>query len=234
MITRHVLPNGTPLQIAGDANARRALIVVQEAFGVNDHIRSMVEKFAARGYYAVAPELFHRTGSPEVPYDNFPEAMTSLGTLSHDGLSEDLVATADYLNAAGFPTASIGIVGYCMGGSVSFFAATLGIAGAAASFYGGGIETGRFGLPPLLALAPTLQCPWLGLYGDLDKGIPVEQVEALRVAAASSGLATDVIRYPDAEHGFNCDGRPAVFNAEASADATRRTIEFFAANLVAK
>ena len=169
-----------------------------------------------------------------MPYDNFPEAMTSLATLSEEGLREDLVATCEFLRHEGFGTASIGAVGYCMGGAVTFFAATLGVVGASASFYGGGIETGRFGLSPLVELAPQLQCPWIGFYGDLDKGIPVEQVEALRAATLSSAVSTDIIRYANGDHGFNCDARPAVFNADASADATRRTIAFFATHLTDK
>jgi carboxymethylenebutenolidase len=234
MITRHVLNGAVPVQVAGDPNAPRALIVLQEAFGVNDHIRSLVEMFARDGYYAVAPELFHRTGSPEVPYDDFPSAMTSLATLSYEGLYEDLVATSEFLREAGYPCASIGVVGYCMGGSVAFFAATLGIVGAAASYYGGGVATGRFGLESLLDLAPSLQCPWTGFYGDLDKGIPADQVEALRKATEVTGVATDIIRYENADHGFNCDGRPAVFNEAASKDATSRTLSFFASTLSAK
>ena len=234
MITRHVLNGAVPVQVAGDPNAPRALIVLQEAFGVNDHIRSLVEMFAREGYYAVAPELFHRTGSPEVPYDDFPSAMTSLSTLSYEGLYEDLVATSEFLREAGYPCASIGVVGYCMGGSVAFFAATLGIVGAAASYYGGGVATGRFGLESLLDLAPSLQCPWTGFYGDLDKGIPADQVEALRKATEVTGVATDIVRYENADHGFNCDGRPAVFNEAASKDATSRTLSFFASTLGAK
>ena len=234
MTRRQVLTNGTPLQISGDASARRAVIVLQEAFGVNDHIRNILDTYAAEGYFAVAPELFHRVGSPEVPYDKFPEAMSALATLHYDGLHDDLFATAQYLNAEGFARPSIATVGYCMGGSVAFFAATLGVAGAAASYYGGGVETGRFGLPSLIDLAPSLRCAWLGLYGDLDKGIPLEQVEALRVAAAGSPVATEIVRYADAEHGFNCDSRPAVFNLNASNDATQRTFDFFRANLTDK
>ena len=234
MIARHVLNDAVAVQVAGDPNTPRALIVLQEAFGVNDHIRSLVEMFARESYYAVAPELFHRTGSPEVPYDDFPSAMTSLSTLSYEGLYEDLVATSEFLREAGFPCASIGVVGYCMGGSVAFFAATLGIVGAAASYYGGGVATGRFGLESLLDLAPSLQCPWTGFYGDLDKGIPVDQVEALRKATNATGVATDIIRYENADHGFNCDGRPAVFNEAASKDATSRTLSFFASTLSAK
>ncbi len=234
MTERHVLPIGTPLQVVGDPTSRRAVIVLQEAFGVNDHIRSVAGKFADHGFYAVAPELFHRAGSPEIPYDSFPDAMTALGTLTRDGLTDDLMATAGFLESQGFAASATGVVGYCMGGSVSFFAATLGIAGAAASFYGGGVETGRFGLASLIELAPALACPWLGLYGDLDKGIPVEQVEALRVAAAAARVPTEVVRYADAEHGFNCEARPAVYNEAAAADATARTYRFFTDHLVGR
>jgi carboxymethylenebutenolidase len=234
MTSRQVLVNGTPLQIAGDPQAPHAIIVLQEAFGVNDHIREVTERFASAGYYAVAPELFHRTGSQEVAYDNFPEAMAAMAELSKEGMQEDLVSTSEFLKAAGFTPASTAVVGYCMGGSVAFFAATLGVVGAAASFYGGGVETGRFGLPSLLELAPDLKSAWIGLYGDLDKGIPVEQVEALRAEVAKTSFDTDIVRYTDAEHGFSCDARPAVFNEAASRDAQQRTLDFFAENLTAK
>ena len=226
MTTRQLF-NDVPLDVAGDPSASRAIIVIQEAFGVNDHIREVTERFAQAGYYAVAPELFHRSGSPEVDYDNFPEAMAAMAELNADDITHDLDAASDFLSAIGFSPACTGIVGYCMGGTVTFFAATRGRVGAAASFYGGGIEAGRFGFPPLLELAPHLQADWIGLYGDLDKGIPVEQVEALRSAAATSDHETTIVRYPDAEHGFHCDGRPAVFNASDAADAHQRTLAFF-------
>lgn len=234
MTSREILPGGTPIQILGDANAATAIIVIQEAFGVNDHIRHVCQRFADAGYYVVAPELFHRTGSPEVDYDNFPGAMAAMAELNRDDIRDDLLAASHFLNEAGFPAASIGLVGYCMGGSVAFFGATLGVVGAAATFYGGGIETGRFELGSLLALAPMLKCAWLGLYGDLDKGIPVEQVEALREAASHAPVPTEIVRYPDAEHGFNCDGRPSVYNEAAAVDATRRTLELFSTTLLAR
>lgn len=232
MTTRHILASGTPLHVAGDTTAPRAVIVIQEAFGVNDHIRSVAQRFADEGFYAVAPELFHRIGSPEIPYDQFPDAMAAVGSLSREGLTDDLVATSRFLVDAGYESASTGVVGYCMGGSVTFYAATLGGVGAAASFYGGGVETGRFGLPSLLELASDLRCAWRGFYGDRDKGIPVEQVEALRAATISSPYGAEIIRYADAEHGFNCDARPAVYNEAAARDATARTYQFFAETLV--
>jgi carboxymethylenebutenolidase len=233
-MTDQTSSNQFPIYATGSPDAAHAVIVLQEAFGVNDHIRSVADRFADNGYFAVAPSLFHRVGSPEVPYDDFPSAMKYLGGLNREGLTNDLNATTDFLATMGYQAPNIAVAGYCMGGSVSFYAATLGTVGAAASFYGGGVETGRFGLPSLLELASSLKCPWIGLYGDLDNGIPVEQVEALRRATAPLAVATQIVRYPNAEHGFNCDARPAVFNEEASLDATQRTLDFFADHLVAK
>ena len=80
------------------------------------------------------------------------------------------------------------------------------------TFYGGGVAEGRFGLPSLIAQAPALQTPWLGLYGDIDQGIPVADVEQLQAATAAAKVPTENVRYPDADHGFNCNDRPAVFN----------------------
>jgi carboxymethylenebutenolidase len=110
---------------------------------------------------------------------------------------------------------------------VTFHAAALRALGAAVTFYGGGVTTGRFGLPALVEQAPSLQTPWLGLFGDLDQGIPVEEVEQLRQAAAGAGVVTEIVRYADAQHGFNCDDRPAVFNEQAAADAWARTLAWF-------
>ena len=234
MITKLVLANGTPIQSAGELDAARAIIVVQEAFGVNDHIREVAERFAAQGYYAVAPEFFHRSGSPEVDYDDFPAAMAPMGELNKEGITEDLLATSAFLVESGYPARSTAIVGYCMGGTVAFYAATLGIVAAAASFYGGGLENGRFGLAPLIELASELKSAWIGLYGDLDKGIPVEQVEALRAAAAATSYPTEVHRYADAEHGFNCDARVAAYNEAAAKDATSKTLAFFKEHVAAK
>jgi carboxymethylenebutenolidase len=112
----------------------------------------------------------------------------------------------------------------------SVYAATLRPLGAAVTFYGGGLREGRFGLPSLIELAPSLQTPWLGLYGDQDKGIPAEDVEGLREAAKNAPVATEVVRYPDAEHGFNCNDRPS-FNEQAAGDGWRRTLAWFDANL---
>ena len=129
-----------------------------------------------------------------------------------------------YLTTAGFTPDRIGIVGFCMGGSVTLYVAATRSLGAAVTFYGGGLATGRFGFPPGVELAGALLTPWLGLYGDLDQGIPIDDVERVRENAAATSVDSEVVRYANAQHGFNCNDRPAVFDAEASADARGRLL----------
>jgi carboxymethylenebutenolidase len=224
-------PGGFPIYASGQTDSKRAVIVVQEAFGVNDHIRSVADRLSDEGFLAVAPQLFHRDGSPEVPYDDVARAMPLMGNLTKEGITNDLNATTDFLATLGFKPANIAVVGFCMGGTVAFYAATLGTVGASASFYGGGVATGRFGFPPLIELAPELKCPWLGLYGDLDQGIPPEQVEELRSATAGLSVTTEIVRYPEGKHGFHCDARPDAYNEAAAIDAYQRTLDFFAEHL---
>jgi carboxymethylenebutenolidase len=233
-MTDHALPGGFPIYATGASESKRAVIVVQEAFGVNDHIRDVADRLSDEGYFAVAPQLFHRDGSPEVPYDDFKQAMPLMGNLTKDGITNDLNATTNFLATLGFGPTNIAVVGFCMGGTVAFYAATLGTVGAAASFYGGGLATGRFGFPPLVELAPELKSPWLGLYGDLDQSIPAEQVEELRAITDALTVTTEIVRYPDAEHGFHCDARPDAYNEAAALNAYERTLDFFAQHLTDK
>ncbi len=180
----------------------------------------------------IAPHLYHREGSPEIPYDDVERAMAVMSTLTKTGLTNDLNATTDFLSSHGFNPASVGVVGFCTGGSVALYAATLGTVGAAVTYYGGGIATGRMGLAPLLEEAEHLRSPWLGLYGDLDAGIPISEVEDLRVLTSELSVVTEIVRYPDAGHGFHCAARASNYNAKASADADERTKEFLNAQLI--
>jgi carboxymethylenebutenolidase len=207
------------------------VIVVQEAFGVNDHIKDVSRRFAAEGYHTVAPHLFHRAGGGTAPYDDFSQVMPLFKGLDDAALLDDIDATVAALHERGFEPERIGIVGFCMGGRVSFLVAARRRLGAAVGFYGGGIVTGRFPqFPPLLDHAPSLQTPWLGLFGDTDESIPVDDVEQLRAALGTAPVATDVVRYADAGHGFHCDLRPA-FEPDAAADAWARTLAWFAMHL---
>ncbi|MHB8341157.1 MAG: dienelactone hydrolase family protein, partial [Mycobacteriales bacterium] len=138
-----------------------------------------------------------------------------------------------HLAAAGFGPQRTCIVGFCMGGTVSFLAAARYQLGAAVTFYGGGVSAGRFGLPSLVDMAPGLKTPWLGLYGDLDQGIPVEQVESLRDAIAKAPVPTEIVRYPEAGHGFHCDARDS-YHQPSAGDAWQRTLDWFTGGLAAQ
>src|SRR5687767_3378785 len=111
-----------------------------------------------------------------------------------------------------------GIVGFCMGGTVSLHVAAQRDVGAAASFYGGGVGEGRFGFPSQIEAASGLRTPWLGLFGDRDKSIPVEDVERLRAVVAEADVPAEIVRYENAEHGFHNDVRSDVYRAEDAAD----------------
>ena len=214
------------------AKASNALIVIQEAFGVNDHIRDVTRRFAAAGYRAVAPALFHRAGGGTAPYDDFAKVMPLFAGVSDDGIVADVDATVKYLNGAGFDERHIGIVGFCFGGRVTFLVAVRRKLGAAVGFYGGGIVTTRIPLfQPLIGETAKLATPWLGLFGDADGGIPVEDVELLRATLdRETKVAHDIVRYPGAEHGFHCDVRPA-YDEPAAKDAFERTLDWFGRHL---
>jgi carboxymethylenebutenolidase len=208
---------------AGDA--RGAVVVLQEAYGVNGHIQDVCRRFSDAGYVAAAPHLFHRSGDAIIDYEDMDTVIQHIMQLTVTGLEQDLEATLEHLAGEGFEGRRVAAVGFCMGGSVAFLAAAYWELGAAVSFYGGGITQGRFQMPPLLDLAPTLQTPWLGFFGDLDESIPIDGVEGLREAATRSGVPTDVVRYPDATHAFHCDERASYHEASAK-DAWHRTLEF--------
>jgi carboxymethylenebutenolidase len=210
---------------AGDA--RGGIVVVQEAFGVTPHIQSICRRLAEAGYVAIAPALFHRIGSPVLDYGDFDAVLPAMTSLTAGGIETDLDAAFAELKRRGSASARTGIVGFCMGGTVALFAATQWVLGAAVTFYGGGVSRGRFGFPSFLDIAADLQTPWLGFYGDLDQGISVDEVEALRRVAAAAKVPTEVVRYAEAGHGFNNDDRPDAFHAASAADAWSRTLAWF-------
>jgi carboxymethylenebutenolidase len=217
----------TPLSVhepAGDPKG--GVVVIQEIFGVNDHIEDVTRRLADAGWLAVAPHLFHRTGDPKLGYTDMDEGRAHAGKMTGEGILEDVDAAIARIDEAGIPASRTGMVGFCMGGSVALLVATRRDLGASVTYYGGGIADGRFGFGPQLDEAPGLRAPWLGLYGDLDHGIPVADVEQLRAVAASSGQPTEIVRYPDAGHGFNCDRRDS-YHEPSATDAWRRTLEWF-------
>jgi carboxymethylenebutenolidase len=205
-----------------------AIIVAMEAFGVNSHIREVCRRLAAEGYVVLAPDFYHRTGTMlTYSYDD-PKRREPFSALTNEGIEEDIHAALEYLeDMDGVDAGRIGIVGFCVGGFMAFLAACRTDVATAVCFYGGGIVNPREGLKlePLLAEADNMKVPVLMLFGDKDSSIPMSDVEAIRKRLDMQARQHEVIVYPGAEHGFNCDER-ASFHAQASKDAWNRTIKW--------
>jgi carboxymethylenebutenolidase len=213
-----------------DGEGRGAVVVIQEAFGVTEHIEDVCRRFAAEGYLAVAPHLFHRSGDPTIAYDEMEKVYPHVMALNAEDLAADLDAALAHVEAAGFEPARIAVVGFCMGGSLSYWMAARHTLGAAVSFYGGGIAGGRFGIPALVDIAAELKTPWLGFFGDRDQTISVDEVESLRIAVEAPDVPTEVVRFAEAEHGFHCDARGSYHEASAK-QAWQQTLQWFDAHL---
>ncbi|HEY3832856.1 MAG TPA: dienelactone hydrolase family protein [Acidimicrobiia bacterium] len=215
-----------------EGTARGGVIVIQEAFGVNEHIEDVTRRFAAAGYHAVSPALYHRQGDPTFEYGQFDKLIEVMGALSDDTILEDLDGARERLHERGFADPNIGAVGFCMGGRASFLLAVNRAIGAAVGFYGGGIVTARAPqFPALVGRVSEMKTPWLGLFGDDDGSIPVDDVETLRgELSAHAPVDTEIVRYAGAKHGFHCDLRPD-YNEAAAKDGWARTLTWFEAHL---
>jgi carboxymethylenebutenolidase len=193
--------------------AKGGIVVIQEIFGVNHHIRAVCDRLAEEGYNAVAPALFDRTEKGfECGYtpDEIANARKFVANPNWDAMLKDTQATIDDLKKEG----PVGIIGFCMGGSIAFLAATrLSGLSAAVAYYGGQIAKFADEKPKV---------PLQMHFGEKDQGIPVTDVEMIKKKQPNAEIYT----YPDAPHGFHCDER-ASFNEAASKAAWPRTMEFF-------
>ena len=203
------MPQGKP---------KAAIVVIQEIFGVNTHIREVADGYAAAGYAAIAPQIFDRV-EPDVELGYTDQAEFDKGLkIAFEGLQmentlKDLQAAVDAVSDHG----KVGIVGYCFGGLLTWLSACeLSGVAAASAYYGGGVagEAGR-----------AAKCPVIMHFGEKDAHIPMSDVEKVRQAQP------DIPIYVyDADHGFNCDHRES-YDAPSSATAKERTLAFFEENL---
>jgi carboxymethylenebutenolidase len=194
---------------------RGGLVVLHEARGVTDTVRLLVSSFAAEGWLTVAPHLYHGEGSQE----------EQVRQLSGESVLADTDIAFAVLARRGITADLMGVVGFDLGGSAAMVVAGQRSIGAAVSVGAGGIiQPVSTGLPPLVEIAGDLRCPWLGIYGDQDDAIETSEVEKLRDAAIGSGVATNVVRFPEAGHRFDED--PAV-----ATEAWHRTLNWFDAHL---
>jgi carboxymethylenebutenolidase len=198
--------------------ATRGLLVFQEAFGVNAHIRDVTERFAAEGFLAIAPELFHRTAPGfECAYTDFPLAGPHLQAITEQGLDADVRAAFGWLEGEGVG-GNCAAVGYCLGGRVAFVANSAVPLKAAASYYGGRI-------PPLIGRAPKLSGPMLFFWGGLDHHIPEADRRTVVAGVRDAGKVFVNVIFSDADHGFFCDAR-ASYHPAAAAQAWSLTKTF--------
>lgn len=196
---------------------KAGLVVIQEIFGVNHHIRAVTDRFAADGYLALAPAMFDRRKKDvDLGYDQagIAQGREIAMTLKPDEIMADVAGAIKALRAQG--CARIGIVGFCFGGTVAWRAAAGADVDAAVGYYGGGI----YGLRDLKPRVPTALH-----FGDKDAHIPLDQVRAV----ADLHPEVEVHVYA-ADHGFHCDER-ASYDATAARQAYARTLEFFGQHL---
>ena len=213
-----------------------AVIVLQEAFGVDDHIRSICRRLAREGYLAVAPELYHREGEGiTLGYGDFSLVRPHLSLLDNAGIESDLKTTLRALRAdPDVDGARIAALGFCAGGFAAFLAACRTDVAAAICFYGGGIVRERPGMrmSPLLPEADRIACPLLAFFGEEDASISAADAAALGDRLRALGKSFEIVSYPAAGHGFFNDARDS-YRASAAVDAWQRTLAFLDRELLA-
>ena len=207
-----------------------AIIVIMEAFGVVRHIERVCDRFAQEGYVAVAPALYHRDHpNPKLAYDDMATVQKYMGNLRDDELVTDLNVTINYLQNQ-FPRTrgqKIGIVGYCVGGRITYLAATSCPGLSAASVYYGGRILVPFGDGPApVDLTHQIQIPVMGNFGALDANPTPDDVAQIEAKLKEAGVTYDFKMYPDVGHGFNCDERDS-YDQAAADDALARTLSWF-------
>jgi carboxymethylenebutenolidase len=201
------------------------LLLLQEIFGVNEHIRSVAEQYAMDGFVVLAPDVFwqqqRRLEIGYTPEDIQRGRALAMGA-DKAALQRDLSDSVQALRAR--PEVQgrrVGAFGYCMGGRLAYVAAATAKVDASVAYYGGGIQD-------MLELAPRIACPMQFHYGALDANIPLSAVDKVRAAVA--GKPAEVFVYEQADHGFNCWARGS-YHAASAALAHGRTLQFLATQL---
>ena len=194
--------------------AKGGIVVVQEIFGVTNHIKRVADQYAAKGYKVVAPAMFDRVERDvELAYSEIEKGREYMRQLQWPGTLADVEAAAKEVRGAG----RVAVVGYCWGGTVAHVAASDLDVDAAVSYYGGGVAK-------MLDKKP--RCPIVYHFGDKDASIPLPDIERIEHANPSG----PVYVYAGAGHGFNCDER-ASYSAEDAQLAFERSLEFLNAHL---
>lgn len=204
---------------------RPGLLVLQEIFGVNAHIRDITERFAREGYVALAPDIFHRFAPRyEGSYEDVPASIALTSNLTPEGILADLGSSFSHLEkTAGVTPGKIGAIGYCMGGRLAYVTNAITGLAAAVSYYGGGIQT-------QVDLVPRLSGPMLFFWAGKDGYISTEARRSVADALRAAGKPFVDVEMSWADHGFFCDAR-SNHDATAAAQAWPLTLAFLASHL---
>lgn len=204
------------------------VLVVQEIFGVHEHIRDICRRLALEGYLAVAPELYFRQGDP-AEYDDIPTLFNELvSTVPDAQVLADLDHVANWASRHGGDMRNMAVTGFCWGGRITWlYAAHNPQLKAAVAWYGKlvGEKTLKQPKQPV-DVAVDLNAPVLGLYGGQDESIPQESIETMRQALRAANAKAEIVVYPDAGHAFNADYRPS-YHEESAKDAWQRMLAWF-------
>lgn len=207
------------------------VLVVQEIFGVHEHIKDICRRFAKMGYYAIAPELYVRQGDVSKLTD-FQEILKIVRTVPDAQVMSDLDAAVEFAKKSGKAnTEKLAVTGFCWGGRIVWlYSAHRKDLKAGVAWYGR-LVGDKDELHPKhpVDVAQNLNAPVLGLYGGADQAIPVSTVEEMRTALQGSKTSAEIHVYPDTPHGFYADYRPT-YRAEQAADAWKKLQEWFKKN----
>jgi len=205
-----------------------AILVVQEIFGVHEHIKDVCRRFAKLGYLAVAPELYARQGDVSTLSD-IEDIRKIVAKVPDEQVMADLDAAAAWIRASGRANVEkVGITGFCWGGRIVWlYAAHSRQVQAGVAWYGR-LAGKASDLQPVhpVDIARDLKAPVLGLYGGSDQGIPLETVDQMKNALKAAGSPSTIVVYPDAPHAFFADYRPS-YRQEAAEDGWRRLLAWF-------
>jgi carboxymethylenebutenolidase len=214
-----------------DGGSYPGVVVIQEAFGVNDHIKKVTDRIAAEGYVAIAPDIYHREAERVIPYAEMPKAIAALQRVNDNKAMEDVGAAIAHLKAQSHVKAgAIGVTGFCMGGRLTYLTAAhhANDIKCAVPYYGGGIPMGN---PSPLSRTKEIKCPMYLFFGAKDQLIPKEHVDQIQAELTANKVPFQLEVYPDAGHGFFCDDRAMSYNQGAAQDAWEKTKAFFAQHL---
>jgi carboxymethylenebutenolidase len=203
------------------------VLVVQEIFGVHDHIKDVCRRFAKLGYLAIAPELYARQGDVS-KLEGFPEILKIVSKVPDAQVMSDLDAAVDFAKGSKGDVARLGITGFCWGGRIVWLYSSHNPAVKAGVAWYGRLVGEPDALHPKspVDLAGELKAPVLGLYGGTDNGIPIESIERMREALKAAGKTAEIHVYPDTPHAFFADYRKSYRKPEAE-DGWKRLQEWF-------